>query len=41
MYYVIQKKSYLNLFFSLGQNMRKIMMVKKKECLQNIVVGMY
>jgi hypothetical protein len=33
MYYVIQKNHILNLFFSFGQNMKKIMMVKEKNVL--------
>ncbi len=42
MYYVIQKKNdiFLN-FFSFGQSMKNIMMVKEIKCLQNIVVEMY
>jgi len=38
---VIPKKSYILNFLSFGQSMKKVMMVKKRKSLQNIVVEMY
>jgi hypothetical protein len=40
-YYVIQKKFIFKKKISLGQNMRKIMMVLKRKCLEDINVKMY
>ncbi len=41
MYYVIQNKFIFLKKKSFGQNMKKIMMVKERKCLQDTIVEMY
>jgi len=41
MYYVIQNECICLKYSSFGENMRKIMIVKERKCLQNIIVEMH
>jgi hypothetical protein len=41
MYYAIQNEFIFLIFFSFGQNMRQIMMLKKRKCHRDVIVEMY